>query len=75
VTCRQTAQRVTLELVLKHCTTHWQFGRRHPAVNAIRRLQQRLSETGGVVLVAYVSGDRPRKVIIPANEDAVIAAV
>jgi hypothetical protein len=47
----------------------------HPAVNVIRRLQQRLSETGRVVLIAYVNGDRPRNVKTPANEDAIIAAV
>ena len=75
MTCRQPAQRVTLELVLKHCTTHWHFGRCHPAVNVIRRLQQRLSETRSVVFILYVNGDRPRNIITPANEDAIIAAV
>jgi len=54
--------------------THWQFGRCHPAANVIRLLHQRLSETGWVVLNAYVNGDRLRNVITPANEDATIAA-
>jgi hypothetical protein len=50
-------------------------GRRYPDANALRRLEQRLRETGSVTLMLHVNTGRPRTVRTQTKGDTITAAV